>query len=337
MSYGFKLFELHATEGPRNRTRLDLGDDGLLDGEATPSGWKWATVHGKTLRKRPSVLTGRPNINHPDDWEEATPTKGAPQLRITKVTKGKHGTHVFMTMRYGFYGEFDSAMGSSSEDDVDLADKSPSDVYRALLVFPPTGHEGRLAVETINQRCPVDVLLSWLAWTAYKDANGGRWSRLRVKPLFDWRKLRAMAKEAEKFEAVFTRTDPKSPDGRADDIILRHKVSSTIRQKKVIDEVGDWFKRVSGDDDEGVGDYVGRLEDIMGLDSEELHKGGLHFDDAKIVVRHQGETKTFNPESLNKVFVYQVSKDLQVDDATWRKRVYDKLTGPLSEGTDIQL
>lgn len=329
MAYGFKLFELYATEGPRRTTRQNLGG-GLF---GTPNAWDWMQEHADTLELR-DILTGQPNLNHPENWHEAEPVRGDSQLRFVS-NRAHRPQHVFLTVRYGRHGEYASAMGRSVAEDVDLRTRAPDDAYRVLALFPPDGELARLAVETVGQRCPVNVVTSWLGRAAYEAADGGNWSRLRVKALTDRRRLLALARDAEEFEAIFTQTDPESPGGRSDEIVLRHKVKDTARRMDLLQEAVSWFD--FSERGEGAGDYVARLEGIVGFDSDSLNDGGLHFDGAKVTAVHDGETKTFEPGRLNKAFIYEISQEIQASNEDWLRRVYSQLSGPLSAGTDIQL
>lgn len=334
MAYGFKLFEVYSTQGPTRTTRQDLGT-GVCQ---HTSAWEWVQRQAQTLEGLARPVTGLPNLNHPGDWTEPAPARRDPRIKFESHETARHPQHVFLKVKYGFHNEFDLAIGNTAADDVDLTDRSPVGTFRALYLFPDEGPYGRLAVETAGSRCPVNLLTAWLGQAAYEDAGTtGDWSRLRLHPLIDGERLQEMATSAESFETIFTESDPSSANRNSSTYVLTHKVKTVAKRKEVAKELGRWLKAHFVDGTDTTDGHVARLQEIVGLDLADLNRGGLHFDDAKIKIVENGQTKTLTPATLNKTFTYQVSEDLPVPDSAWRDAVYARLSGTLSDGTDIQL
>lgn len=320
MGYGFRVYSTGVCKGPRTTVRLDHGGP-LPSGGSTLD----RVERAMSALAAMGTLSTAPNLDQPQSWEQPDPHEGDIQMRVVGCERIPDGGHLLLKVKYGQFGEFQSAFGL--EDEVDLTEKTANRTYRALLLTPASGTEARLVVETHGQRCPVTMLIRWIGRADYLD-NTDEWTRLRVKQLMDKAKLAEMIKNSDSIEAILTEKHGTNDDRERVKLSIKTKVAS--RKANYIETMLSWAQ---GDDTDG---YVVRLEEIAGFDPEALDEARLRFTDARLVITEHGRDKTINPESVQAKFTYPVTEEIQPPDDVWLQKVRVQLTGALSEGTDIQ-
>lgn len=278
------------------------------------------------------LLTGVPDVLRPHEWQQPDdPQPQDPQIKFENVEFTPQG-HLLVEFRHGVFSQFESALGVN--DEVDLRNRAPVRKYRALLLMPQHGTQGRLVVETISGRCPVTMFLRWLAMAEYQAAPRA-WVRLKSEQIGDRRRVRDMIREAEHVSAELSQVRPSMPGQKRVRRRLVTEVDSHLGRTNLIEEALSW---IDIDEDRHPEDYVLRIESIAGFDPEQLDEVGLRFNDATIVVVDADKKeKRINPESVRDKFTYPVSRDLQADNTTWVARARTVLSGTLLEGTDIQV
>ncbi|MCG2800376.1 MAG: hypothetical protein L6367_17810 [Cellulomonas sp.] len=275
------------------------------------------------------LLTGVPNLAHQRDWTAPEfPAAGDVQLDFQAVERLAEGA-ALVKVRYGYFGEYETAM--SSQGDVPMHDKAAATTFRALVLLPQGGTASRLVVEVHDRKCPVTALVSWLARVEF-ERDQDHWARLRVEQMGDPARLRELIRNAESITATLKQSRPGAPgvaDGES--VQLIHQTKSHLKRRSLITNL---LSVMDHGPDEG---FVQRVEEIAGYDPDELDRIGLRFNQASIEVEDaEGHTKTLNPEAIRAKFTYEVSHELQPSDEVWLDRVKTELSGPLSEGTDIQ-
>lgn len=278
------------------------------------------------------ILTGVPELNRAHEWVVPDPPgRQEPQIQFTDARSTAEG-HLFMRLRHGLYGDYDIAIGDGGE--IDLRNSAAVREYRALMLTPANGEQGRLVVEAIDRRCPVTMLVRWLGYADFQ-ADQNRWVQLKVKQVADRDRVRAMIKNAQEVTAELTQVQAGAPGGRRVDRRLTTSVTSELARDKAISEALSWL---TPDENRNARDYVLRIETIAGFKPDELDEVGLHFNSGALVVTdEEKKEKRLDPESIRDKFTYEMSKNLPLEDEAWIRKVRDLLRGTLSEGTDIQI
>ncbi|MGN7703645.1 hypothetical protein [Cellulosimicrobium sp. 22601] len=326
--YGVRVFELSVMRGGRAGIALPV-EDPLGDGVSQYE----RIVNALTVLSQPSprTLTTVPSLRDIARWEPPTTVaQRDPRIWIESFETTLDG-HVLVRLKHGLHGEYPEARGEDVA--VDLSDKAPNRDFRALFLLPASGTEARLVVEAINRRCPVTMLLHWLAKADF-ERSPGAWTSMRAYQLSDRDKLKKMIRDSEKFEVRLKESRPATPGRRRGTRkTLSVEVESELQRHSLIAAVSDLIEH--GADHE----YVEKVERIAGLDPAELDQARLEFDGASVVVTdpETGRPKTIDPDRIREWFTYEIAPSPPTDDSDWIGLVRDLLGETLLEGTDIQV
>jgi hypothetical protein len=322
--YGIRVFDLRVTEGPTGRTPLDF---------AAPFGQGSMKVidHLAEIGKElvgPRAYTSVPALHDPTWTAPDAPSQRDPQLYFTNTSVTANGA-LLVQYKHGYFGEYEEARGATGV--LDLSGHSPVRDYRALIVPPTVGHEGRLVVEAIGRRCPVTPLIGWLGWQSRElaTATGSRWIRLKATQMADREHLKRMVRNASRVTTELIEMKPDRP-GERRGAKARLVVDATYRKDGLAATALDLLD--GGDD----GEFVVKVAQISGYDPEELDRAGLRIDDAMILVQESrdSETKRISPETIREKFTYPVSS-VPISNDEWIQAAVSRLRGTLVQGTEI--
>jgi len=337
--YGTRVFSLTAVKGPGGgRSRpLDLADP-LGDGLSCADRLEASINHLAGL----GALAKVPNMQHPslfdatlegvrDDPQTTFLVPGAAGLGPQPVEawdfRQVGPQHLFMKVEFGVVGRYENAR--RHQETRNISQDAATEIFRALVLLPASGAEGRLVVETSGRACPVLPIAAFTNWSE-ATRNAQNWMRLRFNQLADLSALQRMAQQAEKVEVELTRKRVGVAGGN---IAKDARLTVTVRdtQRAVGEVLG--FLRTDGEPDPGT--YVSQLESVAGLDSEALERADLDFNEAAFIVTDSdGRAKRFDPASIKARFTYEGSQIRPADDL-WVQRARNILRDGLLADTDI--
>lgn len=334
-STGMRVFELTASKGATRPPLAAPLEDPLGTGRSAREHIEaavavLATPPDASAPDRRVTRTTAPNLRSMADWLPPThPSKGAPQIWVSGA-RLVGSDQLLVTLKHGYYGEYDEAMGSDGS--IDLSDHAPARTYRALFLFPSNGTDGRVVIDAIKRRCPITMLTHWISWATHA-ADSGNWLALKTVLLGDREHLKSFVRNSSKLTIELKETRPASPGRRRGTRTkLTMEVDSQLARAGVVDMLTEFID--GGEDAE----YVERLEAYAGFDPSQLDDANLHFDDASVhVTGPDDETKRINLARLSDWFTYDVAVKAGCSDDDWVDAARLLLTGALSEGTDIQV
>lgn len=280
-------------------------------------------------------LVGTPNTGTPSTWQPQDPDSSFSelhsQIKIFEVTELLSERRLLVKLKYGFLGEFSTAVG---DDEVPLEKHAASREFRALFLFPSKGTHGRLVVETHGQRCPVSMLVRWLSWEGYSASEEPKkeWMHLKALQIGDSDRITEMIKQADNVEIELTEKHPTKP---GELVAKRRRLTESVTTSQQRSKLAALAVSMIGEHFDSQG-YVSKIEQIAGYDPEELDEAGLHFDKGGIrVTDHNGESRLLTPDKIRDKFTYD-QKDLPIaDDDAWVEAAVKRVKGTLSAGTDI--
>lgn len=313
MPYGFRLFETELVEHHRNSPEVQPWE--LPDKTHYVDHAEAALDLLCSASRR---LEAKPTWNHGREQSEIPPySAGAGQRVVRWLGYERVGQyHLRATLGYGTVGSHESGLAEDAQDDADLANLAPSNVYRVELLFPRDDRGGLLVVETNGRACPFDAIPRWL--TVAGEILGGTptsaggseritW-KLRTSALLDREHLAALLMEGEKVQLNLRGTAPPgSGISSGPPVRLEIEVDTQVSRQNMIKKLMDRMQGLS----QSPSDLLAVVELDDQLDDFDFQDGSIRVEDAS------GEAKTILLNKIEEVFTYPTKKDLRPTAPEW--------------------
>ncbi len=342
MAYGFRLYSVRMVKGVMGSKPVPFEQCGP-DGKGHLSDWidrVLTELEGhETLTKMPALRIGqgtkRPTIG---SHFSVSPERGDPQVRWrTHTTKP---TKVTFEIQYGTVGRFAVAMAQKAKDDADISDKAASHVFRGILYLPLKGQVGVLALESIDNATPVDVVHSWLARAsihvfeedeaevaAMNATQAAGLSpaifKINFKQIANLPRLQKMVKKSNTAELVLRKLEISgSGKPTKEKIKLVNKVTTKGERTKLTKWAADVVSR-SADGSTAAQKKKAALVELEAI--VDTTSGGsvgpMGFNEGHVVVDDGTGRKKIGPSHLDQFFVYPIAGDLQPSDKKFEQEV----------------
>ena len=343
MAYGFRLYSVRMVKGVMGSKPVPFEQCGA-DGKGHLSDWLERVLTElethETLTKMPVLRVGqgatRPSIG---SHSSVAPERGDPQVRwrshTTKPTK------ILFEIQYGTVGRFAVAMAQKAKDDADISDKAASHVFRGILYLPLKGEIGVLALESIDNSTPVDIVHSWLARAAIHvfekdEVDVAAMSptqaaglspaifKINFKQIANLPRLKKMVKKSNTTELVLRKMEISgSGKPTKEKIKLVNKVTTKGERAKLADWAADVVNRSSDDGSTALQKKKASLVELEAIvdTSSGGNVGGMGFNEGHVVVNDGTGRKKIGPDHLDQFFVYPINGDLQPSDTKFEREV----------------
>ncbi|WP_127480879.1 hypothetical protein [Nocardioides pantholopis] len=319
--HGFKLFLVKVHQG-FGHTPVNLAKTGdQLDKHFAE------TICDIVTPELAVTLDGRPILVEMDGGDvRLSPTN---ELRCRWDACQRSATHVSFVFRYGRVGDFDVAMGATSE--VPIDDKATTRPYRVELLLPPAGDTGVLAVETVGVSHPTEMFTRWAGLHSKRRSKKLEtaaltppWWRWILDPYPDPKQLDALIQNGSKVTLELTKYKPTAGgNGTYKDLVLIQEVHTQSKLKQTITTLTSWAKS---------GSQVNAASDVSSLVNQSV--GGLGFTDGEIVIEDKtGRRKRLTPTKMDDVFIYPIpaAKGNRPTAGQWEAEVRSKIADLAAE------
>ncbi|QFG08102.1 hypothetical protein SEA_PCORAL7_42 [Gordonia phage PCoral7] len=304
-SYGIRFYKVELFNGNKQTPLSFIEEDG---GKSWRYGEHLATV---LERFKENQVRGFPRSQTPDG-ESVDQIRKKTAMVFNAVDRRGPNT-VVAEYRVGRSDDFDRAYPApdlETSDYLELNGYAPARPYRAVLMVPPEGEVGMLAVEAIGRTCPYEFFTKWATkWSRdyqaeldssdpLDDDKVRAWWRLKPTPLGSKSQLVDFIKGGTIEELILiNHYIDKTRNERQERFRVKAKVRTGQRP---------WAKK--------------RLNEVFEVDSDEVFARQLaenfgnsvehlDIDDGYVVVRTEAGVKNISPSRMPEVFTYPVSDD----------------------------
>jgi hypothetical protein len=276
-----------------------------------------------------------------DDDSPGTLSKAAKKLSVVRFESVERlKSAILLNIRYGIVGDHDKAVDpEDKEPDADLQRLATTRPYRAVLIAPPKGTTGFLAVEVIGRSHAGAQLHRRL----HQAAIGHKYKLRPLGPVADETAVKELLEHGlvEEVELVKTFIPSDSTTPRvAEGVVLTFKIGSkTSAERSMFGLVRKWNffrgKEAAGplreDDVEDDGEASTEPAEAGPNPSAEANAlaailwkdlSAVTFDNAKVKVKSPKQRKTLQPLDHREGFIYELGED-KVSDNEFLERVDD--------------
>ncbi|MFD4420268.1 hypothetical protein ACFWN7_02045 [Agromyces sp. NPDC058484] len=285
----------------------------------------------ESMRDRLVGVTRTGNLKYElaeDDRAPAELTDAVPTIRVESMAIG--GSRVDFVVRIGRRGSHDLAIGTQSDEDVELGDLASTNPFLVSLYLPTAGTDAVLVSEVRSRTSAGYQLLKLIGVTSYESAastgvfDNGQWWRLTSNPIGDVERLEEVLTQGNGLAFQLERHNaPKGKARSTDKVILRRNGLPASKLSSVKAMVLGWAKLDVPEnyDDAPAGSPVEQLASLVGFDIEPalFDDGSLSYDDA------QGRTQTIRPSNVGDVFIYPVAVGDRPTEAKTRAAAEDRV------------
>lgn len=299
-TYGFRLFRFTVHQGQKRKEQdLVVHEDGKAP-------WRYVDH----LHSAAAAREGTSNSGHPPK-PDGSPYKSygeSPVFELRKVIRG--GGHLAGAFRFGRDGGHEWAYPIKADDDrdpVDIEGMAPARRYRFAMLFPDSGNEGVLMLESVGGACPYQSFMRWVRYWSQQATVGtdDAWYRMKVTPIADKDQVDEFLKGARVDELVLS-SEKASRSRRISEKGFKlttkldasskraalSKLTTAIAAGKPEDELADDFAKLVGG----------------GVDALDFEDAWLHVDSPTF------GSQTISPSRLPEVFTYRIGTERPDED-----------------------
>lgn len=331
-TYGFRLFEASIYSRTSRKHRFDF---------VTKDGWTYID-HLCTILKshEGEVLRGMPHdsskFEDSDDLETNDDYRKLPLFRLVSFRKVSDFT-ILMEIESGRRSGHSNAMADPSDlesEDLDIANHYPARTFRALLMTPPAGTKGILAVESISRACPSGSITKWISyWSeSYSSTHAdpsesttmaGSWWSLRVRNLADEETQNRYIQQGVINEIRVAKhavsNDRKRPQL---EYSLKSQLVSSDQRTTLGGVLRNWF---STNKDGNVTDDSRAAREVASIISKDFSEADFTDVEVSVTDPDTRQRKTMKPNDFADVFIYPVGEDVLPDDRTFMGHVRSRI------------
>lgn len=306
--YGFRIYTFTAHVRSRGKS-IDLA-------VATAPSYRDRLVTVLTSMEQAIVLTGRPDWNTIDGELPSPPIKGDVQIVVSNVTATAN--RVACTVSYGHVGRHSDLLDVSGSTSIE--DKAAGQRHRLVWYFPDHGDTGIFVCEVISNMHPSDTMFRWigradnalLAQGGLPPAPGNTWHKISIEQMGDPQHLEQLKKNGSIQHVRFTsREFSKTGRPTKTEALFEIRDFTGSRADALLTELGNWHKGK-------VKKAVEGALTAVGLNPKGLEKQNIAFNFAEVRLLQGNQAVTINPYTVEDLFTYPISQDIQPADTIWR-------------------
>lgn len=322
-AYGFRLFESSLYSRTSRKPRLPYFDK---------SGWSYIN-HLNTILKShvDEVLRGVPHdsmkFEDSEDLETNDDYRKLPLFRLLSFKKISDYA-LLLEVEHGRRSGHSNAIADPSDEeaeDVNISNHYPARTFRAVILAPPTGTVGVLAMESISRACPAPTLVKWLShWSemygsthANPDSNEevvGSWWTLKIQSLTDEetqeRYINSGIINEIRVAKHSVSADRKRPKL---EYSLKSQLVSTDQRTSIGGVVRDWFSR---NKDGKRTDDSRAAKEVAAIISKDFSDADFTDVELSMTDPKTKQRKTMKPNDFADVFIYPVCEDIAPEPKT---------------------
>lgn len=322
-AYGFRLFEASLYSRTSRKPRLQYFDK---------SGRSYinhlSTILGSHINE---VHRGVPHdsskFEETEDLETNDDYRRLPLFRLLSYKKISDYA-LLLEVEHGRRSGHSNAMADPSDveaEDVNIANHYPARTFRAVILAPPTGTAGILAMESISLACPAPTLVKWLShWSeAYGSTHAdqessetlvGSWWTLKIQALTDEETQERYISSGiineirvAKHSVSADRKRPKL------EYSLKSQLVSTDQRVSIGGVVRGWFSKNK------VGEHTDdsrAAKEVAAIISKDFSEADFTDVELSMTDPETKQRKTMKPNDFAEVFVYPVCEDVPPEPKT---------------------
>lgn len=290
-----------------------------------------------------NVLRGLPKQRSSGDGDVATDEEDEPEYEsyapssptlTVRSAERRSDNHIHLIVGMGEAGLHETLSDPEKQTSTNIQKQSAEVSLRLDFFFPEEGTKGIIVSEVQGMRDPVLRLLKWMAlfWKERKDElerdarlSRDEWVKLneegkavgpkpkvlrlrnyyfKASRLADPELLKKIIREAKEGTAEFFEL---GPDGKR-----KHTLTRALRSREDITSAGRLLSSAFGAGSADLKDASNRavlqLADDLGYDTEELERGGIDVEDAKLRLKTDEMSASFDSTHASDVFTYKFQK-----------------------------
>jgi hypothetical protein len=317
-NYGLRLVGVELHKGRAWKTLEDFGDvDGtdyldVVVGDLADA-----------ARSDPTADDDQENGDESGDGPESLPAV----LRVEAVQRLKAA--ILLTVRYGMVGDHDKAVHPlGKRADQDLTGLATTRRYRAVLITPPTGTQGILAVESVGRSHPTQSIPKLL-----RSKNAGQWGIRTRATVADEAAVNQLKQNGSAGQVHLYRYTPGSDSARGRrpkeiDVTVNLGGDDKL-SKKLLEQVSSWVN-LPGKDKINAKHEAQAVAAIVWQEAKDLP-----FDNTSVSVRLGNRSKTLRPLDASQGFVYDLGP-VRLDDDDFISEVSETVQ-PLLASLDMDM
>jgi len=322
-TYGFRLFEASLYSRSTQKQKLPYVEK---------SGWTYVNHLHKVLGSQVgTVFRGIPHdstkFEATEDLDSNEDYKKLPLFRLLDCRKISDST-LMMEFESGRRSGHSNAMADPSDvdaEDFDITNHYPARTFRAILLTPPAGTVGILAVESISRACPSASIAKWLShWSeVYSDTHTDSgssdsvsvpWWTLRIKNLTDHETQERYIQQGVINEIRVAKHSVSNDRKRPKlDYSLKAQFVSSDQRTTLGGLMRGWF---SLNKDGKHNDDTRAAKQVAAVISKDFCEADFTDVEVSVTDPDTKQRKTMKPNDFADVFVYHVCDDVLPEERT---------------------